>query len=157
VAGSFEPACPGLRPAPVRIGIRPAGGEPSISRLRSPRILELLAAATSCRWHGLGRFVVGTERDHIAPWQSTFKLHLLDDGELTFVLTSRGHNAGIVSKPGHPHRHFRIHLRAAGASTPGPDEWEQSTKMDRGGSSGASGSTDVPAIKLIRLKWARLG
>jgi len=33
-------------------------------------------------------FVVSTEHDHIAPWHSVFKLHLLNDGELTFVLTS---------------------------------------------------------------------
>jgi polyhydroxyalkanoate synthase len=80
----------------------------------------------------LPMFVVGTERDHIAPWHSVFKLHLLNDGQLTFVLTSGGHNAGIVSEPGHPHRHFRIRLRAAGARTLGPDEWEQSTAPQDG-------------------------
>ena len=67
-------------------------------------------------------FVVGTERDHIAPWHSVFKLHLLNDGELTFVLTSGGHNAGTVSEPGHPHR-----VRNAGARTLGADEWERDT------------------------------
>jgi polyhydroxyalkanoate synthase len=72
----------------------------------------------------LPMFVVSTEQDHIAPWRSVFKLHLLNDGELTFVLTSGGHNAGIVSEPGHPHRHFRIHVRDAGAPTLGPDEWQ---------------------------------
>jgi polyhydroxyalkanoate synthase len=72
-------------------------------------------------------FVVGTERDHIAPWRSVFKLHLLNDGELTFVLTSGGHNAGIVSEPGHPHRHFRIRVRDAGARTLGPEEWQRDT------------------------------
>jgi len=77
-------------------------------------------------------FVVGTERDHIAPWRSVFKLHVLNDGELTFVLTSGGHNAGIVSEPGHPHRHFRIRVRDAGARTLGPDEWERSTAAQDG-------------------------
>jgi polyhydroxyalkanoate synthase subunit PhaC len=80
----------------------------------------------------LPMFVVGTERDHIAPWHSVFKLHLLNDGELTFVLTSGGHNAGVVSEPGHPHRHFRIRVRPAGGHTPGPDEWEQSTASQDG-------------------------
>jgi polyhydroxyalkanoate synthase len=80
----------------------------------------------------LPMFVVGTEHDHIAPWHSVFKLHLLNDGDLTFVLTSGGHNAGIVSEPGHKHRHFRIRLRAAGTRTLGPDEWEQSTAPQDG-------------------------
>jgi polyhydroxyalkanoate synthase len=80
----------------------------------------------------LPMFVVGTERDHIAPWHSVFKLHLLNDGELTFVLTSGGHNAGIVSEPGHPHRHFRIRVRDAGARTLGPDEWQRDTAPQDG-------------------------
>jgi len=75
----------------------------------------------------LPMFVVGTERDHIAPWHSVFKLHLLNDCELTFVLTSGGHNAGIVSEPGHPHRHFRIRVRDAGARTLGSEEWQGET------------------------------
>jgi polyhydroxyalkanoate synthase subunit PhaC len=80
----------------------------------------------------LPMFVVGTERDHIAPWHSGFKLHLLNDGELTFVLTSGGHNAGIVSEPGHPHRHFRIRVRDAGARTLGPEEWQRETAPQDG-------------------------
>jgi polyhydroxyalkanoate synthase len=80
----------------------------------------------------LPMFVVSTERDQIAPWHSVFKLHLLNDGELTFVLTSGGHNAGIVSEPGHHGRHFRIHTRPAGALTPGPDQWQQATDPQDG-------------------------
>ncbi len=80
----------------------------------------------------LPMFVVGTEHDHIAPWHSVFKLHLLNDGEITFVLTSGGHNAGIVSEPGHRGRHFRIHTRAAGARTRGPDEWQRDTAPQDG-------------------------
>lgn len=69
-------------------------------------------------------FLVSTESDHIAPWHSVYKLHFLNDGAITFILTSGGHNAGIVSEPGHPHRHFRIATRPAGGQTPGPEEWQ---------------------------------
>lgn len=40
---------------------------------------------------------VGTETDHVAPWKSVFKIQRLTETETTFVLTSGGHNAGIVS------------------------------------------------------------
>jgi polyhydroxyalkanoate synthase len=72
-------------------------------------------------------FLVGTENDHIAPWHSVFKLHFLNESEMTFILTSGGHNAGIVSEPGHARRHFRIDTRKAGAHTRGPDEWQRET------------------------------
>ena len=68
-------------------------------------------------------FVVGTERDHIAPWRSVYKTALFTNGDLRFVLTSGGHNGGIVSEPGHPHRHYRIGHRHAGAHYTGPDRW----------------------------------
>lgn len=58
-------------------------------------------------------FVVGTERDHVSPWRSVYKLHLLTHHALTFLLTAGGHNAGIVSEPGHPGRHYRVATRDA--------------------------------------------
>ena len=68
-------------------------------------------------------FVVSTERDHVAPWRSVFKFHLLTEAEVTFVLTSGGHNAGILSEPGHPHRHFRMAVRGHGEPYNDPDRW----------------------------------
>ena len=80
----------------------------------------------------LPMFVVGTERDQIAPWRSVYKLHLLNDGDLTFVLTSGGHNAGIVSEPGHPRRYFRIRTRTHGGHTLGADDWQAGTPPQPG-------------------------
>ena len=56
-------------------------------------------------------FSVATETDHVAPWNSVYKLHLFTDRELTFVLTNGGHNAGIVSEPGHPGRYYHFATR----------------------------------------------
>ena len=54
-------------------------------------------------------FVVGTETDHVAPWQSVFKTRALTRSEdYTFVLTSGGHNAGIISGAVNPKRRHRL-------------------------------------------------
>ncbi|HEY4774850.1 MAG TPA: alpha/beta fold hydrolase, partial [Xanthobacteraceae bacterium] len=68
-------------------------------------------------------FAVATDRDHVAPWRSVFKFHLLTETELTFVLTNGGHNAGILSEPGHAGRHFRIARHQPGDSHLDPDTW----------------------------------
>lgn len=68
-------------------------------------------------------FVVATEKDHIAPWRSVYKTHLFTDCDLTFVLTKGGHNAGIVSEPGHRGRHYRIAARHPGDGYVDPDTW----------------------------------
>ena len=53
-------------------------------------------------------FAVGTVRDHVAPWRSTYKIHLQTDTEVTYLLTTGGHNAGIVSEPGRGGRSFQL-------------------------------------------------
>ncbi|MGI6245333.1 MAG: PHA/PHB synthase family protein [Pseudochelatococcus sp.] len=70
-------------------------------------------------------FVVGTERDHVAPWPSVYKIHYITDTEVTFVLTSGGHNAGIVSEPGRPRRRYRIARKAATDTCLSPQEWAE--------------------------------
>ena len=68
-------------------------------------------------------FVVGTHTDHVAPWRSVHKIHLLTDTEVTFALTSGGHNAGIVSEPGHPGRSFQLHTRQLEGRYVDPETW----------------------------------
>lgn len=77
-------------------------------------------------------FVVGTVRDHVAPWLSVYKIHLLSDAELTFVLTSGGHNAGVVSQPGHPRRTFQMATRAVGDRYVDPETWRAETPTQKG-------------------------
>lgn len=72
-------------------------------------------------------FLVGTQRDHISPWRSVYKLHHLCNSEITFVLTSGGHNAGIISEPGHPNRSYQIGTRLAHSPWIEPDKWIANT------------------------------
>ena len=77
-------------------------------------------------------FVVATESDHVAPWHSVYKLNLAIGADLTFLLTSGGHNAGITSEPGHPRRRYRVGLCPHGENYIDPDRWLQNTAVKDG-------------------------
>ena len=77
-------------------------------------------------------FVVSTEEDHVAPWKSVYKIHLQADASITFVLTSGGHNAGIISEPGHPRRHYRIATHGGEEPYLDPDTWWETTDDKEG-------------------------
>lgn len=77
-------------------------------------------------------FAVGTQTDHVAPWRSVFKLHLLTDTDVTFLLTSGGHNAGIVSEPGHPRRSYQVGTQTAQMPYRDPDSWVDDTPVTDG-------------------------
>lgn len=68
-------------------------------------------------------FVVGTLRDHVAPWRSVYKIHYQVDADVTFLLTSGGHNAGVVAPPGQPGHSYQVMTKAADAPYIGRDEW----------------------------------
>jgi polyhydroxyalkanoate synthase subunit PhaC len=72
-------------------------------------------------------FVVSTVTDHVAPWRSVYKIQMLTDADVTFVLSNGGHNAGIVNPPGHPRRHFQIATHKESDTNIDPDSWQAST------------------------------
>ena len=81
----------------------------------------------------LPMFVVGTETDHVAPWKSVYKLeNLVRSADYTFLLTSGGHNAGIISGPVHPKRKHRVRTRTPSDRHLGPDEWLATTPPQPG-------------------------
>ncbi len=77
-------------------------------------------------------FLVGTERDHVSPWRSVYKLHQLTGTEISFLLTSGGHNAGIISPPGHPRRNYRLATQPARAPWLSADEWLERAESSAG-------------------------
>jgi polyhydroxyalkanoate synthase subunit PhaC len=68
-------------------------------------------------------FVVGTLRDHVAPWRSVHKIHFLAEADTTFVLANGGHNAGIVAAPDELDRSYQMMTKKASDPYVGPDEW----------------------------------
>jgi polyhydroxyalkanoate synthase len=77
-------------------------------------------------------FGIGALTDHIAPWRSVYKIHILTDTDVTFALTSGGHNSGIVSEPGHAHRSYQVLHRRSGEPHLDPDAWLQAAPRREG-------------------------
>jgi polyhydroxyalkanoate synthase len=78
-------------------------------------------------------FVVGTETDHVAPWRSVYKARgLTHSSDYTFLLTSGGHNAGIVSGPTHPRRRHRMLTWSNATTTLTPEEWLKRAPLSEG-------------------------
>jgi len=78
-------------------------------------------------------FAVASVTDHVAPWQSVYRINLLANSvEVTFLLTTGGHNAGIVSEPGHPGRSFQMATRRGGRVHLDPSDWQSRTPSREG-------------------------
>ena len=78
-------------------------------------------------------FVLGTETDHVAPWKSAYKARALTRSpDYTFVLTSGGHNGGIVSGPVNPKRRFRELTWKDAQTSLDPDEWMRQAVLHQG-------------------------
>ena len=76
--------------------------------------------------------VVGTVRDHVSPWRSVYKIHLTTDTDTTFILAAGGHNAGIISEPGHPKRSYQMHHVSPGHTWIEPEAWVKKASLHEG-------------------------
>jgi len=81
-------------------------------------------------------FVVATERDHVSPWTSVYKIHRLVMSTVTFVLTSGGHNVGIVNPPtgrmAHARSAYRMSTHLMGKAPGDPQAWVHGAAMVQG-------------------------
>ncbi len=77
-------------------------------------------------------FAVGTTSDHVAPWQSVYKITTHPAIDVTFLLTNGGHNAGIVSPPEHDHRRYQVSTKKAGERYIDPQTWREITETREG-------------------------
>jgi polyhydroxyalkanoate synthase subunit PhaC len=77
-------------------------------------------------------FAVGTDRDHVAPWRSTYKINLQTETEVTYLLTAGGHNVGIVSEPGHLARSFQVNTKTAGEHYTDPERFLTEARRTEG-------------------------
>jgi len=93
--------------------------------------------------------------DHVAPWRSAYKIHILTDADVTFALTSGGHNAGIVSPPGSRNRSYQLAASRSAERYVDPDAWQASAPRFDGSwwpawqkwlADHSSGKTPPPAL-----------
>ncbi|NML24503.1 alpha/beta fold hydrolase [Zoogloea sp. G-4-1-14] len=77
-------------------------------------------------------FCVATLRDHVAPWRSVHKLHLLADVPVTFLLSSGGHNVGIVNPPGVAGRSYQVLTRPHDGRYFDPEAWLRAAPIHDG-------------------------
>ncbi|HJV87940.1 MAG TPA: alpha/beta fold hydrolase [Noviherbaspirillum sp.] len=111
-------------------------------------------------------FAVATETDHVAPWTSVYKINLTADPDITFLLTNGGHNAGIVSEPGHKGRHYRMAHSPSGSNYIDAENWYLSNEPVEGSwwpawagwlEQHTSGMVAPPSIGAPRSGYAPLG
>jgi len=93
---------------------------------------EVGGRAVSLRDIRIPIFAVSTLTDHVAPWRSVYKIQMLADADVTFVLSNGGHNAGVVNPPGHPHRHHQIALHKEHEKYIDPDAWQKTAVHHEG-------------------------
>jgi polyhydroxyalkanoate synthase len=74
--------------------------------------------------------IVSAERDHVAPWKSTYKATQLYQGPTTFMLGGSGHVAGVVNPPSHNRYGYRVTNDTDNPAD--PDAWYAASEQRTG-------------------------
>ena len=73
-------------------------------------------------------FFLSTEKDHIAPWKTTYTGFQLMNGPKRFVLGGSGHIAGIINSPSVKKYGYRTNM----STTSTPEEWLEQSEIHSG-------------------------
>lgn len=70
-------------------------------------------------------FALGTQRDTVSPWVAVYRVHQLTPNvDVTFCLTTGGHNVGVVNPPGPGvKRGYQLAVRKVDDPYAGPETW----------------------------------
>ena len=77
-------------------------------------------------------YCIATVRDHVAPWRSVYKIALLTNVDTTFLLSSGGHNVGVVNPPGVPGRSYQVLARKHDDKYLDPEAWLATAPLKEG-------------------------
>lgn len=77
-------------------------------------------------------FAFGTERDHVAPWRSVYKVERYSSTEIEFNLKGRGYDSSVVSPPGKSGAYYRISTCDASVKYVDPDTRLASSSQRQG-------------------------
>lgn len=79
-------------------------------------------------------FALGTQRDTVTPWHAVYKVHQLTPNvDVTFCLTTGGHNVGVVNPPGPGvKRGFQLRTLVSADAYVDPEAWAATTPSKDG-------------------------
>ncbi|HSS70344.1 MAG TPA: class I poly(R)-hydroxyalkanoic acid synthase [Casimicrobiaceae bacterium] len=98
------------------------------NRLREPGVLEMCGVPIELSRVGVPAYVYASSEDHIVPWRSAYRTTGLLGGDLSFVLGSSGHIAGVVNPPHSKKRSYWTN----DLITDHPDDWLARAQMRAG-------------------------
>jgi polyhydroxyalkanoate synthase len=89
------------------------------NRLREPGALRMCGIPVDLSRIGIPAYVYASREDHIVPWRSAYRTTALLGGDVSFVLGSSGHIAGVVNPPQSKKRVYWTN----DLITDDPDDW----------------------------------